>query len=57
MKEQSSENVQLDIFSHMVIEDFMMQKGLTNSLQEFRREWARPDEKETMLSCYEIATG
>lgn len=32
-----------------------MQKGMHNTLEEFRKEWDRPDENVTLLSWYEMA--
>jgi len=39
-------------FCHMMIEDFLMQKGMQNTLQEFRKEWDRPDEvRKEVVGC------
>jgi hypothetical protein len=42
-------------FCHMMIEEFLMQKGMQNTLQEFRKEWERPEENMSLLSWYEMA--
>lgn len=52
----SPENEAFDTFCHMVVEEFLMRKNLTNTLEEFRQEWsARPEEDTAMLSWYEVA--
>jgi hypothetical protein len=33
-----------DTFTHMLIEDFLMRKGMDQTLASFRDEWHRPDE-------------
>lgn len=33
-----------DTFCHMVVEEFLMRKGMTGTLNQFREEWQRPDE-------------
>lgn len=52
----SPENEAFDTFCHMVVEEFLMRKNLTNTLEEFRQEWGtRPEEDTAMLSWYEVA--
>lgn len=48
-------NEAMEVFSTMVIEEFLMQKGMKSTLKEFRNEYKRPDDDVTMLSWYEIA--
>lgn len=46
---------QFDNFVHMIIEEYLMKKGMDNTLREFREEWKRPNDEETLLSWYEIS--
>lgn len=46
---------QFDNFCHMLIEDFLMQKGMHSTLTEFRKEWDRPNENLSLLSWYEMS--
>jgi len=48
-------NQAMDVFTTMVIEEFLMQKGMKSTLNEFRNEYKRPEEDITMISWYEIA--
>jgi hypothetical protein len=44
----------LDHFCHMLVEDFLMRKNLTDTLDTFRNEYDRPREDISMLSWYEM---
>jgi hypothetical protein len=45
-----------DTFCHMVIEEYLMRKKLTGTLEMFREEWEdRPSEDTAMISWYEVA--
>jgi len=46
---------QFDNFIHMVVEEYLMKKGMNNTLREFREEWIRPNDEDTLLSWYEIS--
>ena len=48
-------NESMEVFTTMVIEEFLMQKGMKSTLNEFRNEYKRPDEDISMISWYEIA--
>lgn len=45
----------LEIFSFMVLEDFLMRKEMKDTLRLFRKEWQRPSDDLTMLSWYELS--
>jgi hypothetical protein len=45
-----------DNFCHMIMEDFLMRKNMGNTLTEFRKEWVRPSDEETMMSWYDVAS-
>lgn len=45
----------LEVFSYMIIEEFLMKKDMHDTLQQFRNEWSssKPSESESLLSWYE----
>ena len=45
----------LDIFCHLVIEQFLLEKNLFATLRAFRSEWDRPDDTVTMPTWYNVA--
>ena len=45
----------IETFSHMVIEEFLMNKNMTSTLAEFRREWDRPSDDVSIPSWYNVA--
>ena len=45
----------LDIFCHLVIEQFLLEKNLFATLRSFRSEWDRPDDTVTMPTWYNVA--
>lgn len=45
-----------DTFCHMIMEDFLMRKNMENTLREFRKEWVRPNDDETIMSWYDVAS-
>ena len=45
----------LDTFCCMVVEEFLMMKGMQSTLREFRGEWDRPDDSVTIPSWYNVA--
>lgn len=52
----SPDDESFDCFCHMVIEEYLMRKNMTNTLDEFRQEWtSRPEEDTAMLSWFEVA--
>lgn len=38
-----------------MVEEFLMRKGMQNTLNQFRQEWKRPVETESLLSWYEMS--
>ena len=44
----------METFCFMMIEDFLMRKGLEDTLSSFRSEWARPGESNMTFSWYEV---
>eukprot|EP01041_Mallomonas_annulata_P011555 gene11555-24167_t len=44
-----------DNFCHMVIEEFLMKKNMADTLEQFRKEWHRPDENTSLLSWCDIS--
>jgi len=45
----------LDTFCYMVVEEFLMMKGMHSTLREYREEWDRPGDEVTIPSWYNVA--
>jgi hypothetical protein len=45
----------LENFCFMVVEEFLIQKSLISTLNEFRSEWKRPSDEVAIVSWYEVA--
>lgn len=52
---QLTEDEIIDNFCHMVFEEFLIKRQLTQTLQSFREEWKRPQESTVLYSWYDIA--
>ncbi len=50
----NSQDDPMETFCYMMIEEFLMRKGMESSLQEFRTEWKRPSDEMSMLTWYDV---
>ena len=48
----SEMEAQFDTFCYMLIEDFLMQKNMANTLSAFRSEWVRPEEVSSLIEVF-----
>ena len=47
-------NNPMDVFCYMMVEEFLMRKGLDSTLNAYRKEWRRPDDETSVFSWYDV---